>query len=63
MLLHQNSIVCIVHVVNYDMSKFGFKILKLLNLKWKIASNITCFILIAGRCTLIHILNLDNNGK
>jgi hypothetical protein len=50
---HQNSIICVVHVVNYNMSKFGFKILKLLNLKWKIASSITSFILIARHCTLV----------
>ena len=49
--LHQNSIVYIVHVVNYNMSKFGFKILKLLNLKWKIASSITNLIFIAWHCT------------
>jgi hypothetical protein len=42
---------CVVHVVNYNMSKFGFKILKLLNLKWKIASNITSLVLISGHCT------------
>jgi hypothetical protein len=42
-----------VHVVNYNMFKFGFKILKLLNLKWKIASDITGFILIAGHCTTL----------
>jgi hypothetical protein len=50
LFLHQNSIVCVVHVVNYNVSKFGFKILKLLNLKWKIASSITGLILILGHC-------------
>jgi hypothetical protein len=45
---------CIVHVVNYNMSKFGFKILKLLNLEWKIASSITNLILIAGHYTLMR---------
>jgi hypothetical protein len=45
---------CIVHVVNYNMSKFGFKILKLLNLKWKIASSIIGLILTAGHYTMEH---------
>jgi hypothetical protein len=43
----------VVHVVNYNMSKFGFKIIKLLNLKWKIASSITNLILISGHCTYL----------
>jgi hypothetical protein len=39
-----------VHVVNYNISKFGSKIMKLLNLNWKIA-----FLLVVRDCTVCSI--------
>jgi hypothetical protein len=56
LFLHQNSIVCVVHFVNYNMSKFGFKILKFFNLKWKIASSIIGFILIVEHYTYLDTM-------
>jgi hypothetical protein len=55
----QYSIAHVVHVISYNISKFGSKIMKLLNLKWKITSSIKVFILVAGDCT--SILNIAHD--
>jgi hypothetical protein len=36
------------HLANYNMFKFGFKILMLLNLKWKILPSIKVYVLFGG---------------
>jgi hypothetical protein len=49
MIEDQKTIICIIHLVNYNISKFGSKIWT--DLKWKITSNINVCISSAGNCT------------